>query len=132
MGKGMVCHTLHEPRDLHDSKPLFDPIPDATPDREMVALASQLIERQQGAFEPADSEDRYETRLREVIAAKLKGEGITPEAPAEPERDNVVDLMAALKASLGRGERATPAQSRSPAARREPYEGERRLVKRNP
>ncbi len=115
MGKGMVCHTLHEPRDLHDSKPLFDSVPDAPPDREMVTLASQLIERQQGDFEPADSEDRYETRLREVIAAKLKGEGITPEQPAEPERDNVVDLMAALKASLGRGERAS--QGASPPRR---------------
>ena len=108
MGKGMVCHTLHEPRDLYDSKPLFDPIPDTPPDREMVALAEQLIGRQEGKFEPADTEDRYETRLRDVIAAKLKGEGITPETPAEPRQDNVIDLMAALKASLGRGERANP------------------------
>ena len=45
---------------------------------EMVKLATQLIERQAGKFEPADTEDRYETRLREVIEAKLKGEGITP------------------------------------------------------
>ena len=47
----------------------------------MVKLATQLIERQEGKFAPADTEDHYETRLREVIAAKLKGEGITPEAP---------------------------------------------------
>ena len=92
-------------RDLYDSKPLFEPIGEQAPDREMVDLASQLIERQQGGFEPADTEDRYETRLRAVIAAKLKGEGITPEQPEAPRRDNVIDLMAALKASLGRGER---------------------------
>lgn len=114
MGKGMVCHTLHEPHDLYDSKPLFDPIPNTAPDREMVALAGQLIERQEGQFEPADTEDRYEARLRDVIAAKLKGEGITPEAPAEKRPDNVIDLMAALKASLGRGERAAAA-SKPPA-----------------
>jgi len=117
MGKGMVCHTLHEPRDLYDSKPLFESIPDTAPDREMVKLAEQLIERQEGQFEPADIEDRYESRLREVIAAKLKGEGIAPEAPAETRQDNVIDLMTALKASLGRGERASTASK--PPARKE-------------
>ena len=40
-----------------------------------------------------------------MIDAKLKGEGIEPEAPAEPRGDNVIDLMAALKRSLGQGER---------------------------
>jgi DNA end-binding protein Ku len=108
MGKGMVCHTLHEPRDLYESKPLFDPIPDVKPDAEMIKLAIQLIERQEGKFAPADTEDHYETRLREVIAAKLKGEGITPQQAEAPARDNVIDLMAALKASLGRGERVEP------------------------
>jgi len=121
MGKGLVCHTLHEPRELHDAKPLFDTIPAAKPDAEMVKLARQLIERQEGRFEPADSEDHYETRLREVIAAKLKGEGITPEAPETPRRDNVIDLMAALKASLRRGgdtAEAAPSGSRKAAPAR--------------
>ena len=61
----------------------------------MVKLARQLIERQEGKFEPDDTEDRYETRLREVIEAKLKGEGIRGAAPEEPRGDNVIDLMAA-------------------------------------
>lgn len=113
MGKGMVCYTLHEPRDLYDSKPLFDPISEENPDREMVNLALQLVERQEGQFKAEDTEDRYETRLRDVIAAKLKGEGIAPEEPETPRGDNVVDLMAALKASLGRGERAAPAQRKA-------------------
>ena len=66
----------------------------------MVKLATQLIERQQGKFEPADLEDHYEKRLREVIDAKLKGEGITAEEPEAARGDNVIDLMAALKRSL--------------------------------
>lgn len=102
MDKGLVCHTLHEPREINDARPLFDPIPDGKADAEMVKLATQLIERQEGRFEPTDSEDHYETRLREVIARKLKGEGIAPEETEAPARDNVIDLMAALKASLGR------------------------------
>jgi DNA end-binding protein Ku len=112
--KGMVLHTLHEPRDLYAYDKLFDQIPNARPDAEMVKLARQLIERQKGKFEPADVEDRYETRLREVIDAKLKGEGIKPEAPEEPRGDNVIDLMAALKRSLGQG--GTPTRKKSARA----------------
>ncbi|MBN8871352.1 MAG: Ku protein [Rhodospirillales bacterium] len=108
MGKGMVCHTLHEPRDLYSAEEVFGAVGDEAPDAEMVKLATQLIDRQEGKFEPADTEDRYETRLREVIDAKLRGEGISPDAPEEPDRSNVIDLMAALKASLGRGEAAEP------------------------
>ena len=114
--EGLVLHTLHEPRDLYDYQKLFERVPDARPDAEMVKLATQLIERQEGKFEPADLEDRYEARLREVIDAKLKGEGITPEEPAGPRTDNVIDLMAALKQSLGQEgkARAKPEATRQP------------------
>jgi DNA end-binding protein Ku len=116
-GKGLVCHTLHEPSDLWDAGPLFERIGEVKPETDMVALATQLIERQNGKFQPEDTEDRYEAKLREVIDAKLKGEGITPEQPSEPERGNVIDLMAALKASLGqdKGPRsaAPPAKKRT-------------------
>jgi DNA end-binding protein Ku len=101
MEHGLVAHTLHEERDLNSSKTLFDNVPDMKPDPEMVKLATQLIDRQTGRYDPADVEDRYEARLRAVIDAKLKGEGIVPEQEEEPERGNVIDLMAALKRSLG-------------------------------
>jgi DNA end-binding protein Ku len=116
--KGMVLHTLHEPRDLYAYDALFDKIPAAKPHAEMVKLARQLIGRQEGEFEPADLEDRYEKRLRDVIDAKLKGEGIEPEAPAEPRGDNVVDLMAALKHSLRQSGRDTKAPARRKAPRK--------------
>ena len=110
MGRGLAVHTLHEERDLNDSKDVFKDVPGGKPDADMVALARQLIERQAGEYEPGDVEDRYETRLRSVIDAKLKGEGIEPEADDEPDRSNVVDLMAALKQSLGeKAEKAKPA-----------------------
>jgi DNA end-binding protein Ku len=116
-GKGLVCHTLHEPNDLWDASPLWESISDVTPEADMVALATQLIGRQNGKFQPDDTEDRYEAKLREVIEAKLKGEGITPEEPAEPDRGNVIDLMAALKASLGQ-DKAPTAKSKKPPRKR--------------
>jgi DNA end-binding protein Ku len=95
---GLAAHTLHEQRDLNDSSGLFDdPVP---VDEEMVKLATQLVDRQTAAYEPGDIEDRYETRLRAMIDAKLKGEGIDVEAAPEPVATNVIDLMAALRRSI--------------------------------
>jgi DNA end-binding protein Ku len=115
-GKGLVCHTLHDPHDLWDVGPIWQDLPDYKPDPSMVTLATQLIQRQNGRFQPDDTRDRYEARLREVIEAKLKGEGITPEQPSEPDRGNVIDLMAALKASLG--QETSPSAPRKPRRRR--------------
>jgi DNA end-binding protein Ku len=101
MDRGLVLHTLHEERDLEDPKELFASVPGGKSDAEMVRLASQLIDRQTGKYDPGDMEDRYEARLREVIEAKLRGEEEVPEPEPEERRDNVIDLMAALKRSLG-------------------------------
>jgi len=100
MERGLVVHTLHDSREVNDPKALFDRIPTAKPDPEMVKLAVQLVDRQLGEFDPSDMEDRYEARLREVIQAKLHGEGIEPDAEPAEDRGNVIDLMAALKKSL--------------------------------
>jgi DNA end-binding protein Ku len=100
MGHGLVAHTLHEERDLNKAADVFDDIPSGKSDPEMVKLATQLIERQAGEYDPADVEDRFEARLRDVIDAKLKGEGIQPLDEEEPDRGNVIDLMAALRQSL--------------------------------
>lgn len=101
MDKGLVLHTLHDAKEIADPAELFSGVPSETADPEMVQLATLLIDRQSAEFEPADMEDRYEKRLREVIAAKLEGEQV--EAPPEETADhgNVIDLMAALKRSLG-------------------------------
>jgi DNA end-binding protein Ku len=116
MPGGLVAHTLDERRDINDARAILGDAAEAKTDREMVALAKQLIDRQTAQYVPADLEDRYETRLRAMIDAKLKGEGIDISEPEEPDRSNVVDLMAALKKSLGQ-EAVAPKKSapRSPA-----------------
>jgi DNA end-binding protein Ku len=121
MGKGLVAHTLHEARDLNDPTALFNGLPGGKTDPEMIKLAKQLIERQAGTYDPADAEDRYEARLRAVIDAKLKGEGVSPADEGEPDRGNVIDLMAALKRSLGQADKdASPAKSKRAPAKSAP------------
>jgi DNA end-binding protein Ku len=124
---GLAAQTLHEQRDLNDASGLFDdPVP---VDEEMVKLATQLVDRQTAVYEPADIEDRYETRLRAMLDAKLKGEGIELDAAPEPPATNVVDLMAALRRSVAEDDKrsadekaSSPAKSKStkPAAAKAP------------
>ena len=101
LGAGLVVHTLHEARDLNAPGAIFDELPKGRADPEMVALVEQLIRRQSGHFDPADFEYRYEMRLRTLIDAKLKGKGIAPVQDEAADRGNVIDLMDALRRSLG-------------------------------
>jgi DNA end-binding protein Ku len=110
-GDGLMAHTLYEDRDLNSAKELLDGLSGIKTDPEMVQLATQLVQRQSGKYDSADLEDRYETRLRAMIDAKLKGEGIDLEAEVPvASTSNVVDLMAALKKSLGQTPAEKPAQ----------------------
>jgi DNA end-binding protein Ku len=116
---GLVTHTLDEQRDINDAKSILGDAAETKTDPEMVALAKQLIDRRTTTYDPSDLEDRYETRLRAMIDAKLKGEGIDVSEPAEPDRTNVVDLMSALKKSLAQ-EAAAPKKSAQASASAKP------------
>lgn len=59
MGQGLVAHTLHEERDLNNPRDVFDDLPSGKSDPEMVKVATQLIERKTGKYDPSDVEDRY-------------------------------------------------------------------------
>jgi DNA end-binding protein Ku len=100
-GEGLTAHTLYEERDLNSVTDLFKGLSGIKVGPEMLQLASQLVQRQAGKYDPADLEDRYEARLRAMIDAKLKGEGVNVSEADAPSSNNVVDLMAALKRSLG-------------------------------
>ena len=112
----LMAHTLYEERDLNSGQELFEGMDGIKVDPEMVELATQLVQRQAGEYDASDLEDRYETRLRAMIDAKLKGEGI--DAAEEPEivTSNVVDLMATLRKSLGQVDDEEPAAAKKKAA----------------
>jgi len=118
---GLMAHTLYEDRDLNSGQEVFDGLDGIKVDPEMVQLATQLVQRQAGKYDASDLEDRYETRLRALIDAKLKGGGL--EATEEPQiaTGNVVDLMAALKKSLGQAPEEKPEKApRKKAAAKRP------------
>ncbi|MBW3560074.1 MAG: Ku protein, partial [Proteobacteria bacterium] len=110
-GKGILAYTLRTADEVKNPAEFFDPIKDVTPDPAMVEIATRIIQQQEGAFEPKEFRDRYEDALRELIASKQKG--MAPKDVAEPSDTNVVDLMAALRASLGN---SAPAPSKGKKA----------------
>jgi DNA end-binding protein Ku len=116
---GLAVHILLEERDLNSASEVFGKALAHQPDDEMVTLAKQLISRQVGTYDPADVEDRYETRLRGVIEAKLKGQGLQTAEPEAARPGNVVDLMAALKKSLGQTTEPAAPKPRKAAVKRE-------------
>ena len=114
-GKGLVAYSLRSFDEVRDPADLFDDIPAKKADPSMIAIARKIIEQQDGPFEPKDFKDRYEEALRDLIKRKEKG-GKTKVTAAPVEDTNVVDLMEALRRSLGGKAPAakTPAKKAAP------------------
>ena len=114
--KGMMVQTLRMANEVRATSTYFDEIPESKADAEMLQLAEALIKQKVTKFDIKNYEDRYEVALREMIKEKLKGH--KPVVAAAPERGNVINLMDALKASLGQGK--PPAESKPKKAAAKP------------
>jgi len=111
-GKGILAYSLRTEDEVRSADEIFDPISDAKPDAGMIAIAEKIIEQREGPFDPSKFVDRYEQALKALIAEKQKGH--KPVASEEPEDTNVIDLMAALRASLkGKDAKAEAASNKT-------------------
>ncbi|MCJ8159638.1 Ku protein [Sphingomonas sp. LaA6.9] len=103
-GRGMVMETLRYADEVNKAASYFRDIGDAAPDEELLDLATTLIDKKTGKFDASDFHDRYADALRDLIERKKKGKTLnidTDSGGGDPRGSNVVDLMAALKNSLG-------------------------------
>ena len=115
----MLLTTLHWPDEIRSTKDLD--LPEEEPDFKPaeLAMAKQLVSAMTGEFEPEKYHDEYREALMKVIEAKIEGhEAVVPE-PVE-ETGNLIDLMAALEASVKATKAAREAtrRCRSPMRRR--------------
>jgi DNA end-binding protein Ku len=126
-GRGILLETLRYADEVNKAQSYFREIGDHKPDEDMLDLASMLIEKKAGKFDPSEFHNRYVDALKGLIAEKQKhkGEKIIQEPEGEvPKGSNVIDLMAALKRSLdtggGGGEKAKPKAKPAPRSKARP------------
>ena len=104
-GRGMVLETLRYADEVNKASSYFRDIGNTKPDADLLEMAETLIEKKTSEFDAKEFENRYIDALKKLIAEKQKKKGKRIIQDDEPERfpkgSNVVDLMAALKKSLG-------------------------------
>ena len=111
----MLLTTLHWPDEIRSTKELD--LPEEEPEFKPaeLAMAKQLVSAMTGEFEPEKYHDEYRDALMQVIEAKVQGhEAVMPE-PVE-ETGNLVDLMAALEASVNAAKVARESSSDKPVS----------------
>jgi DNA end-binding protein Ku len=122
-GRGLILETLRYADEVNKAANYFRDIPDLKPDADLLELAGTLIDKKAGKFDAGDYHNRYVDALHRLIEKKAKAKGKRVledvEEPGETSaKSNVIDLMAALKASVD-GKRSAPAEKaeKKPAAR---------------
>ena len=112
-GNALALETLFLAEDVKGQEEIDEPVAATGVKKEELALAQQIISGLEGSFEPEALKSDYRAKLRELLEAKLEGHEFSEPAAAAEEMAPVVDLMAALRASVaaskGGGE---PARSR--------------------
>jgi DNA end-binding protein Ku len=103
-GDGLLMETLHYEDELRAADDMFTNIEDGESDKELLDVATSLIDRKSAPFDASSYSDKYAEALQELLEAKRKDKK-APRVRDESNRtdeggDNVVDLMSALKESL--------------------------------
>jgi DNA end-binding protein Ku len=130
MDEGLALHQLHFKAEVRTMQDLGIESAEVS-DAEMT-LANQLVQHLAAKrFDPNEYVDEFKERVEAAIQRKVQGKQVSlAQAPERSSKANVIDLMAALKASLNAGEkkrsevkerkgpkRSTPAPTRKSAKR---------------
>jgi DNA end-binding protein Ku len=106
--------TLYFPDEVVPQSEIDVPATEQAFDKREMAMAQQLINALSEPFDPSKYRDEYREQLLDLIDRKAAGE--TVEAPAAPKpAPRVVDLMAALEASIAAAKKS-PATETAPEA----------------
>jgi DNA end-binding protein Ku len=136
LGKGLLGTTLRFPYEVRDEQPYFEDIPDVKLPQEMRELAAHIVEKKAGHFDPSKFEDRYENAVIELVKSKQAGKPLP--APKAPPPSNVINLMDALRKSIGtetgggKGEAKHARPTKAASARRKPARGSKSASKKRP
>jgi DNA end-binding protein Ku len=123
LGKGLLGTTLRYDYEVRDERDYFKDVPSPKVPKEMVRIASHILDTKAGHFNPAKFKDEYENALKKLVKRKASGKPI--EIPEEePDESNVINLMDALRRSVekdkgaGRARKKTPKRPRKTGGRK--------------
>jgi DNA end-binding protein Ku len=108
-GQGLMGLTLRYPYEIRDEASYFEDIPELKLPKEMLDLATHIVNTKSGHFDPSLFQDRYENALIDLLKKKEAGEKIEPSREVAAPR--VVNLMDALRASIDAEKKKAPAPS---------------------
>ena len=108
-GRGLLGLTLRYPYEVRDEASYFEHIPELKLPKDMLDLATHIVNTKSGHFDPSQFQDRYENALIDLLKKKEAGEKIEPAREAAAPR--VVNLMDALRASIDAEKKKAPAPS---------------------
>ena len=113
-GVGIALHTLYYADEVRSIEEVDIDLSTELSDAEL-DLARQLIDHLSvDAFDPRKYEDDYRKAVLAAIERKVAGEQVVVAEPAR-EREQIIDLVAALKKSLAERAASEPARARKPA-----------------
>jgi len=98
-GKGMLGTTLRYDYEVRDERQFFSGLGSPRITKDMIDLASHILDKKAGRFDASQFKDEYELALRKLVKRKAAGKTIEPPAERE-DRGNVIDLMEALRQSV--------------------------------
>jgi DNA end-binding protein Ku len=124
--KGLMGTLLRYPYEVRSEDEYFDEIQDVKVTKDMLDLAKHIVNQKTGRFEPDKFEDQYETALVDLINQKRAGKPVTPKE--RPRGENVVDLMDALRKSVGRPATETKASKKSAKKPRKAATGQEEML----
>ncbi len=120
--KGLLATALRYAYEVRDPAAYFEDIPDLALPAEMKQLAGHIIDTKTSHFDPKKFEDHYENALVELLRKKQAGRALEPIKDEGPAPQRVINLMDALRASIGAEQQKKPAaastktRARAPAA----------------
>jgi len=121
-GDGLMMETLRYADEVKRAESAFKDIPGVKPEADLIGLAEELIERKSKKFDASNFKNSYEEALKELIEAKAEHRQVRQVEEA-PQASNVVDLMEALRRSVGKGEKSGKGNA---SARKHPKTGRSR------
>jgi DNA end-binding protein Ku len=115
--RGMMAYTLRYQNELRNHADYFRDIKATAIDEDSLGLAEMLIKKMSTKFDLSKFEDGYETAVKALVEAKVNNMPIPTEEAPKPQTGKVINLMDALRKSIGDDSRAA---KKPPKSEKEP------------